>query len=84
MTIPEAAYQVLQEAAQPMTTRELYGEIMRRGLIEPKGKTPFNTMVAYLYRQTQRDDARFIKMSTGTSRRSPRATVRWTLKSAEE
>lgn len=55
MNYLNAAIRVLAEAASPLTSREIVDEAIRRGLVEPKGKTPEATMSARLYTYLQRE-----------------------------
>jgi hypothetical protein len=80
ITWTAAVHQILLETGRPMTARELYGEIIDRGLVEPKGKTPFQTLVAGLYKETKRVDARISRVAEPGTERASWGTVRWMLK----
>jgi HB1, ASXL, restriction endonuclease HTH domain len=76
----EAALSVLEREGKPLTTREVVQLAIRRGLIEPKGKTPEATMSAELYKHLG-IDSRLVKQATPGKRRAVRGTVRWTIRS---
>lgn len=79
MTYYEAALQVLRSARNPLTTRELTDLAIERGLITPRGKTPYATMAARLYVEG-RNDAELVKLETPGKGRAKRGSVRWTLR----
>ncbi len=78
-TFAAAARTVLEDVKQPMTTRELFDEIMRRELVTVRGKTPYATLVSQLYKQAQKDKAEIIRVATEGPQRAQRGTVRWAL-----
>jgi hypothetical protein len=78
MTYYQAALQVLRSAGRPMTTREITTEVLERGLVTPRGKTPHQTMTAELYKHV-RKDPQLVKIEDRGSKRATRGSVRWTL-----
>lgn len=79
-TFMAAARTVLEDVKTPLTTRELFDEIMRRKLVTVHGKTPYATLVAQLYKQARNDDADIIRVADEGQRRARRGTVRWHLR----
>jgi len=49
VTYFEAALEVLRASGRAMALTEITNEALRRGLIDPKGKTPHATMASVLY-----------------------------------
>jgi hypothetical protein len=49
LTYLQAAIAVLMASRRPLTVAEITGEALRKGLIDPAGKTPKATMSATLY-----------------------------------
>jgi len=74
----EAALEVLRAAERPLTSREITEQAIMTGLINPRGKTPGQTMSATLYRLQDRPDV--IKLEEQGNNRAKRGTVRWTLR----
>jgi hypothetical protein len=76
----DAAVSVLQSAGRPMTAREITAEAIRRGLIQPAGKTPQATLTAQLYVHV-RDAAspRVVRLHEAGPTRARRGSVRWAL-----
>jgi hypothetical protein len=56
-----AVIKVLQEAAEPLSAREIWEEVSRRKLHSSRGKTPESTVSAMLYRRTHE----FQRVGTG-------------------
>jgi hypothetical protein len=71
---------VLRSARRPLTTREIVETAIRRGLIEPSGKTPEATLSAVLYRRVSQDP-QLVKLANLGRGRAERGTVRWALRS---
>jgi hypothetical protein len=78
MTYLEAALAVLKASPRAMTTEEITEAAIRKGLIQPRGRTPTATMSAELYRYLHRADASAIEreFQPGTMR-AVRGSVRW-------
>jgi hypothetical protein len=49
VTFLEAAEMVLRAARRPLTTQEIVEAALKKGLIQPRGKTPAASMKAALY-----------------------------------
>lgn len=79
MTYFDAALAVLQDARQPLSTRQIVEAALGRGLIAPKGKTPEATMAAELYRRLG-VDARLVKVAAPGVQRARRGSVRWAVR----
>jgi hypothetical protein len=79
MTYYEAALQVLKSAREPLSTRELTERAVKKGLINPRGKTPDRTMAAKLY-QRVRFDSELVKLQTPGKGRAKFGSVRWALR----
>ena len=77
MTYSQAALQILQDAAEPLTTQEIVDEALRRRLVAPKGKTPVATMAAILYVSPPKGVVRIFKKGRVRARRG---SVRWSLR----
>ena len=60
MSVPEAAYQILREARQPMHAKELFLRLVEGGM-QIKGKTPLTSVATSLKR-----DKRFRKVGPNT------------------
>lgn len=75
----EAALQVLRSAQRPLTSREITDEAIERGLITPRGKTPYDTMKARLYTRLH-DDPELVKLGQPKNERATHGSVRWTLR----
>jgi len=82
MTYYEAALQVLRSVKRPLTAHEITDEVLRRGLITPKGKTPHATMTAELYVHAARNDPQLVKLEDRGSKQARRGSVRWTVRRA--
>ncbi len=77
----EAALAVLESAGRPMTTVELTEEAIRRGLLNPTGKTPRATMAATLYVHVRdHPDGRLLRAGEVSGRRALRGSVRWAVR----
>ena len=73
-----AALTVLREAGRPMTDREITDEALRRGLIEPAGKTPRATLSARLYTYVRdHPDGELARLAEPGPTRAARGSVRW-------
>lgn len=80
MTYREAVLHVLRSARHPLTTREITDQALEKGLINPRGKTPHQTMQARLYTWV-RTDPELVKLeSPGRGGRAKRGSVRWALR----
>lgn len=78
-----AAETVLAEAREPMTADALTAEAIRRGLIQPHGKTPIATMSARLYVEVRENpEARTVRVDDPGPTRARRGSVRWALRGA--
>jgi len=75
----EAALQVLKSADHPLTVAEITDQAVHKGLIAPKGSTPYATMRASLYTRVQ-VDPELVKIHTPGPVRAKRGSVRWTLR----
>ena len=75
MTFLEAAEKVLKSARRPLTTREVVEEALKKGLIQPQGKTPVASMKAVLYAAPPGTPIRRL-YDEGPSR-ARRGSVRW-------
>ncbi len=84
MTFLEAAVDLLGEAEEPLTTREILQRALGRGLIDSRGSTPVSTMSAVLYREARRVGARVQRLAEEGSTRALRGSVRWTLASGRQ
>ena len=80
MTYLKAAIAVLHTSERPMTAREITADAIRRGLVQPSGKTPEATMAADLYLHV-RDSAalRIVRVYEQGPTRARRGSVRWAL-----
>ncbi len=68
LSLIDAAAQVLADAKQPLSTREMVERVTERGLWTPgAGKTPANTLYSAILREikVKGDDARFTKVERG-------------------
>ena len=75
MTYREAVLHVLRSARHPLTTREITDQALEKGLINPRGKTPHQTMQARLYTWV-RTDPELVKLeSPGRGGRAKRGSV---------
>jgi hypothetical protein len=78
MTYLEAAVEVLRAFRKPLTTRELTDEALRRGLINPAGKTPAATMSSALYGHLHgAEKPTILRESLPGPSRAMRGSVRW-------
>lgn len=78
----DAAVKVLETVGRSLTSCEITEEVVRRGLIQPVGKTPEATMSARLYVDV-RDDLtpREVHLAEPGELRARRGSVRWTMRS---
>jgi hypothetical protein len=78
VTFLAAAEAVLKAAKRPLTTREVTEAALRRGLINPTGKTPEATMSASLYVAARQEPEGAIQRhyEPGVTR-AARDSVRW-------
>ena len=79
MTYLEAAVAVLKASRRAMTTEEITDAAISQGLIQPRGKTPVQTMGAALYRHIHEDAAAPVlqrEFQPGPMRAVP-GSVRW-------
>lgn len=75
-----AAEAVLADAREPMTVEAITDEAIRRGLVQPGGKTPAATMSARLYVEVKRNQSsRFVRIAEPGPTRARRGSVRWML-----
>ena len=68
LSLLDSAHQILQQADQPLTTRQLVEAAATQGLwSSPAGKTPHNTLYAAILREinTKGEAARFTKIDRG-------------------
>lgn len=72
----EAALEVLRDADHPLSSAEIAEEAVRRGLIQPSGRTPGNTMSATLYRYTLAGDKNLVRVAHPGHGRRHRYTLR--------
>jgi hypothetical protein len=80
MSFFDAAVRVLGEAGRPLTTKEITDKALRRGLIEPAGKTPEASMSAALYMHVKSaPSARIRRLYEAGHGRARRGSVRWAL-----
>ena len=78
MTYVEAAIAVLKAARKPMTAAEITEAALRKGLIQPRGKTPEATMSSALYTHTRDDrEAALRREYRQGPNRAVRDSVRW-------
>jgi hypothetical protein len=75
VTFLEAAIEVLWTARRPLRIEEITEIALRRGLIQPKGKTPRATMSAALYAAPP--DAAVRREFIAGRQRAQRGSVRW-------
>jgi len=74
----DSARAVLQEARQPMTTKEITTEAIRRGLLRPEGKTPEATMSSTLYTHVRDvSGSPIARLHEPGVARARRGSVRW-------
>ena len=66
MTFLDAAYQVLQQAGQPLHYIQITERAIAAGLIDTAGRTPEATMGSRLYVDVKRPGSRFRKVDKGT------------------
>jgi hypothetical protein len=81
MTYYEAALLVLRSARHPLTAQEITDRALERKLIVSRGKTPWATMSAMLYRRVG-NDAELVKVGARANVRAKPGTVRWTVRKA--
>lgn len=77
LSFKEAAKQILKEAKEPLTPKEIMEAALEAGLLETQGATPDASMAAQLYVDIQKNPASvFKKVAKGSlrfeSNRSPR------------
>jgi len=78
MTFLLAAEAVLKAARKPLTVGEITDLALKRGLIQPKGKTPVLTMSAALYMMAKTHPKGPIQRDYIPARkRAARNSVRW-------
>lgn len=65
MNFLDAAYQILNEAGQPLHYTEITQRALSQALIAPKGQTPAATMGSRLYTDTKKENTRFKRVSKG-------------------
>ncbi|WP_339745352.1 winged helix-turn-helix domain-containing protein [uncultured Rubinisphaera sp.] len=68
LSLLEAAHQILQQASEPKTCRQLVEAAAKQGLwSSPAGKTPHNTLYTSILREinTQGEASRFVKIDRG-------------------
>jgi hypothetical protein len=76
----DAALAMLQRHKRPMTSREITDEAIRRGLLQPRGKTPEATMTARLYVYVRDDPSpRLRRVYEPGPNRARRGSARWDL-----
>jgi hypothetical protein len=84
MTYLEAAEAVLRSSRQPLTVAELTARAIRKGLLQPSGKTPESTMSAALYEHVNTaKPARIERVASEGPHRAVRGTVRWYVSEAD-
>ncbi len=68
MSVKKAALQVLQEAGQPLTAREITRRVQERGLWKTNGKTPEATVAAQLHTDinARKNDSPFVHVGPNT------------------
>lgn len=77
----DAAEGVLAAAQAPLTAQQITAEALRRGLLQPAGKTPAATMAARLYVEVRDNPAsRIVRLAEPGPTRARRGSVRWRLK----
>ncbi len=64
LSFPNAAYEILKQTNEALSSVELVDIVLAKGLVKTKGKTPDATMGASLYLECQRrgNKSRFIKV----------------------
>jgi len=75
-----AAREILREAKEPMTSKELIAQAIKRGLVSSNGRTPDATMAARLYTFVLRNpaaDIRKLSKKKKGNQRAKRGSVRW-------
>jgi HB1/ASXL restriction endonuclease-like protein with HTH domain len=78
LTFEGAALKVLRETGRPMTTRELADTVLRRKLVETRGKTPDATIAARLYGLAQSTkNPGIVRLAEPGPTRARRGSVRW-------
>jgi hypothetical protein len=75
VTFLEAAEKVLKSARRPLTTLEVVDEAVKKGLIQPQGKTPVASMKAALYGAPPGTPVK--RVYDEGPRRARRGSVRW-------
>lgn len=65
MTFLEAAWQVLNQAGEPLHYREITNRAIEHGLVETTGRTPARTMNAQLSTDIRSGDSRFVRVGRG-------------------
>jgi len=79
VTYYDAAIKVLESAQHPLTSQEITDLAVNQKLIEPRTKTPYDSMRAALYVHG-RDDPRLIKLEDTGTLRAKKNSVRWILR----
>jgi hypothetical protein len=78
VTYLEAAVAVLKASRRAMTTEEITEAAIRKGLVQPHGRTPVATMSAALYRHLHHADAPALEREFQPGRVRPLlGSVRW-------
>lgn len=81
----EAAFAVLDDAAEPVTAHAILAEATKRKLIVPKSKTPERSLSAALYVYAKANPSgRLRRLHQEGSRRAVRGSVRWMLTNDKE
>ncbi len=65
MTFLEAAWEVLNQAGEPLHYRKITNRAIEHGLVETRGRTPARTMNAQLSTDIRSGDSRFVRVSRG-------------------
>lgn len=82
LTFFKAALKVLETSEKPMTTRQIISEAIRRGLIDPRGKTPEATLSALFYLHVRDAAKPLIRRHANPGlTRAQRGSVAWSLQS---
>lgn len=81
MSYLSAALEVLGASETPLTAREVAQHAIERGLIVPKGKTPWRTMDSVLYCAVRDDPGGPVQRDFVPGvQRAQRGSVRWTVR----
>jgi hypothetical protein len=89
MSYYDAALQVLRSVQRPLTISEITDQAIERGLLTPRGKTPYDTMRARLYTAAHNDpESEVVKLEEPErkpgSKRPRLGSVYWTLRNAPD